>query len=59
VGKFFDGVLSGVLYESGTKLCFPPKTYVAPGVDHGTACTWNWNYVKYPEPVGGCDGSAQ
>jgi hypothetical protein len=37
----------------------PPETYVALDVDHNVAFTWHWTSVKYPEPVGRCDGSAQ
>jgi hypothetical protein len=59
VGKDFDGVLQGIVSTSATKLCHPSKTYVAPDVDHGTACTCHWNFVGYLEPVGGCTGSSQ
>ena len=37
----------------------PPETCVAPDVDHGVACTWHWNSVKYLEPVGRCVVSSQ
>jgi hypothetical protein len=57
VEEDFDGALQGIISISETKLCLPPKTCVAPGVDHGVACTWNLNSIKYLEPVGGCDGS--
>jgi hypothetical protein len=41
VSKASDGALYDVLSVSVTKLCVPPKTYVAPNVDHGTTYTWN------------------
>jgi hypothetical protein len=44
---------------SATKLCLPPKTYVAPDVDNGVACTCHWTSVGYLEPVDGCAGSVQ
>jgi hypothetical protein len=59
VGKYSNGVLYGVLSVSATKLCLPPETYVAPDVDHGVVCTCHWNFVGYPEPIDGCDGSTQ
>jgi hypothetical protein len=59
VGEAFDAVLYSVLSASATKLCRPPKTYVALDVDHGIACTCHWNFAGYPKPIGGCDGSTQ
>jgi hypothetical protein len=41
------------------KICRPPRTYVAPDVDHGDVCTCHWTSIGYLEPVGGCDGSSQ
>jgi hypothetical protein len=51
--------LQGILSASATKLCPPLETGVAPDVDHGVACTWHWNFVKFTKLVGGCVGSTQ
>jgi hypothetical protein len=59
VEKYFDGAPLGIISASATKIYLPHETYVAPDVDHGSACTWHWNYVKYPETVCRCVGSSQ
>ena len=59
MGESSNGALQDVLSASATKLCHPTETYVAPDVDDVIVCTCHYTSVGYPEPVGGCDGSAQ
>jgi hypothetical protein len=44
---------------SATKLCRPLKTYVAPDVDHGTACTCHWTSVDILNFLARCVGSTE
>jgi hypothetical protein len=57
--KILMGYCKSLFLQVQPNFFRPPKTYVAPGVGHGASYTFYWTSVGYPEPIGGCNGSAQ
>jgi len=52
--KSCGGAQRGASSVNVTKLCLPPRTYVALDIDHDAACTWNFLYPICHRPAGGC-----